>query len=245
MSCHHHVTIIYQITFSFHLTHWGQVTHICVWKLSSIVSDNGFSPGRRQAIIWTNAGILLIGHIGTNFNEILIEIHTFSFKKMHFKMSSGKWRTLSLGLNVLNDLHAQISMVTRVATGQLLIGLFREIKRNYIIQSYPYGIIHETREDYMYSGNNHGQKHAALWDTNDKTSWQSAMPNQDRNRKVWQDDSVWICKICTWFCCAWSYLGYNILVLKHAFNSKLVTVTNNGFITTKWWYSSQITEIHI
>ena len=48
---------------------------------------------RRQAIIWTNAGILLIGPgpLGTNFSEILIEILTFSFKEMKLKMSSGKW----------------------------------------------------------------------------------------------------------------------------------------------------------
>ena len=72
------------------LTHWGRVTHICVSKLTIIASDNGLSPGRRQAIIWTNDGILLIGTLGTNFNEILIEIHTFSFKKMYLKMSSGK-----------------------------------------------------------------------------------------------------------------------------------------------------------
>ena len=44
-----------------HLTHWGRVTHICISKLTIIGSDNGLSPGRRQAIIWTNAGILLIG----------------------------------------------------------------------------------------------------------------------------------------------------------------------------------------
>ena len=75
-----------------HLIHWGRVTHICVSKLSILASDNGLSPGRRQAIIWTNAGILLIGPLGTNFSEILIAINTFSFKKMHFKMSSGKWR---------------------------------------------------------------------------------------------------------------------------------------------------------
>ena len=56
------------------LTHWGWVTHICVNKLTIIGSDNGLSPGRRQAIIWTNAGILLIGPLGTNFSEILIEI---------------------------------------------------------------------------------------------------------------------------------------------------------------------------
>ena len=71
-------------------THWGRVTHICVSKLTIIGLDNGFVPGQRQVIIWTNAGILLIGILGTNFNEILGEIHTFSFKKMHLKMSSGK-----------------------------------------------------------------------------------------------------------------------------------------------------------
>ena len=83
------------------LTHWGRVTHICVGKLTIIASDNGLSPGRHQAIIWTNAGILLLGPLGTNFNEILIENHTFSFKKLHLKMSSAKWRPFCLGLNVL------------------------------------------------------------------------------------------------------------------------------------------------
>ena len=41
------------------LTHWGRVTHISVDKLTIISSDNGLSPGRRHAIIWTNAGTLL------------------------------------------------------------------------------------------------------------------------------------------------------------------------------------------
>ena len=48
-------------------------------------SDNGLSPAPHQAIIWTNAGILLIGPLRTNFSEMSIEIHTFSFKKMHLK----------------------------------------------------------------------------------------------------------------------------------------------------------------
>ena len=78
------------------------MTHICVVKLTIIGSDNGLSPGRRQAIICTNAGILLIGPLGTNFIEILIGIQTFSFKKMHLKMSSAKWRPFGLGLNVLS-----------------------------------------------------------------------------------------------------------------------------------------------
>ena len=80
------------------------MTHICVGKLTIIGSDNGLSPGRRQAIIWTNAGILLIGPLGTNFSEILIAIfEEFSFKKMHFKISSAKWRPFYLGLNVLTS----------------------------------------------------------------------------------------------------------------------------------------------
>ena len=83
------------------LTHWGRATHICVGKLTTIGSDNSLSPGRRQAIIWTNARILLIGPWGTNFSEILIKIYAFLFTKMHLKMSSGKWRPLCLGLDVL------------------------------------------------------------------------------------------------------------------------------------------------
>ena len=35
------------------LTHWGRVTHICVANLVSIGSDNGLSPDRHRAIIWT------------------------------------------------------------------------------------------------------------------------------------------------------------------------------------------------
>ena len=85
------------------LTHWGRVTYICISNLTIIGSENGLSPCQRQAIIWTSAGILLIGPSGTNFNEILIEIHTFSFKKMHLKISSGKWRPFCLGLNVLTN----------------------------------------------------------------------------------------------------------------------------------------------
>ena len=84
-------------------SHWGRVTHICEGNLTIIGSDIGLSPERRQAIIWTNAGISLIGPLGTNFSEILIGIQTFSFTKMHLKMSSAKWRPFCLGLNVLTN----------------------------------------------------------------------------------------------------------------------------------------------
>ena len=86
------------------LTHWGRVMYICVSKLLNIIgSVNGSSPGRCQAIIWTNAGILLIGPLGTNFSEILSEIHTFSFKKMHLKMLAILSRPQCV--NLMNALH--------------------------------------------------------------------------------------------------------------------------------------------
>ena len=78
------------------------MTHICVSNLTATGSDNVLSPGRRQSIIWTNAGILLIGPLGTNFSEILIEILTFSFTKMRLKVSSAKRRPFCLGLKVLS-----------------------------------------------------------------------------------------------------------------------------------------------
>ena len=83
------------------LTHWGRVTHICVSKLTIIGSDNGLSPGRRRAIIWINAGILLIGVLGTNFNGILIKIQVFSLTKIQLKMSSEKRLPFCLGHNEL------------------------------------------------------------------------------------------------------------------------------------------------
>ena len=74
----------------FILTHWGRVTHICVSNQTIIGSDNGLVPGGCQSIIWTNAGRLLIRPLGTNVNEVLIEILTFSFVKMCLKVSSAK-----------------------------------------------------------------------------------------------------------------------------------------------------------
>ena len=89
---------------------------MCVGNLTIIDSDNGLSPGRRQAIIWTNAGILLIGPLGTNPSEIVSGIQTFSFKKMHFKVSSAKWRPFCLGLDVLIEHIFSLLILTFHAT---------------------------------------------------------------------------------------------------------------------------------
>ena len=77
--------ILYYITFC--LTHWGRVAHMYVSKVTNIGSDKGMSPGRREAIIWTNAGIFLIRTSGTNFSKILSKMYAFSFKKMYLQMA--------------------------------------------------------------------------------------------------------------------------------------------------------------
>ena len=61
-------------------------------NLNTIGSDNGLWPGRHQAIIWTNAWMLLIGPVETHALKSYIKIHTFSLKKMFLKMSSVKWQ---------------------------------------------------------------------------------------------------------------------------------------------------------
>ena len=86
---------------SSYLIHWGRVTYICVGKLTIIGSDNGLSHGQRQAIIWTNARILLFGPLGTFVSEISIGILTFSIKLKELKMSSAKWCPFCLSLSVL------------------------------------------------------------------------------------------------------------------------------------------------
>ena len=63
------------------LIDWGRVMRICVRNLTIIGSDNCLSPGRRHAIIWTDAGILLIGPSKTDFNEI-IHFHSRKFENV-------------------------------------------------------------------------------------------------------------------------------------------------------------------
>ena len=64
-------------------------------------SDNGLSPVRRQAIIWTSTDILSIRSLRKRFSESSMEIKTGPFKKMRFKLSSAKWRPSCLCLNAL------------------------------------------------------------------------------------------------------------------------------------------------
>ena len=105
------------------------MTHICVDELTIIGSHNGMSPGRRQAITWTNVGILWIGTLGTNIGEILRGIQTFLFKKMHLKMSSAalwtrlcKWnpfrRSIGSGQQILNNVYPDLNCMNSCALAQ-------------------------------------------------------------------------------------------------------------------------------
>ena len=124
------------------------MTHICVSKLTIISSDNGLSPDQHQAIIWSNDEILLIGPLGTNFNEILIGSQTFSLKKMHLKMSSGKWRPFCLSLNVLTYFTSRPYVLWveshLISTANLLVaGLLLDHKK--IIQASSYSLFYSPK----------------------------------------------------------------------------------------------------
>ena len=105
-------------------------SQICVSKLTIIGSDNGLSHDRRLAIIWTNARLLLIGPLGTNFSEILIKILTFSFKKMRLKVSFAKRRPFCLGLNVLTSPYAPNACQTRSSVTNANISTSYKNKNN-------------------------------------------------------------------------------------------------------------------
>ena len=91
------------------LTHWGRVTHICVGNLTIICSDNGLSPDRRQAITWTNVGILLIGPLGTNFSEMLIEIQHIFIQENAFENVVRKFVILSRSQCVNEIVHTFVT----------------------------------------------------------------------------------------------------------------------------------------
>ena len=74
------------------------MTHICASKLISISSDNGLAPGRRQAIIWTNAGILTLqDKLQWNFNR-----NSYIFIQENAFENAWKWWPFCIGLNELS-----------------------------------------------------------------------------------------------------------------------------------------------
>ena len=85
------------------LTHRGRVTHIGVGNLAIIGSDNGLSPGRRQAIISTNAGVFFYLTLRDKLQWNINGNWCIFIREMYSKMSSVKYRPSYLGLNVLRQ----------------------------------------------------------------------------------------------------------------------------------------------
>ena len=109
------------------------MTHICVSKLTIIGSENDLSPGRRQAIIWTNAGILLIWTLGTNFSEILREkkcifIQENAFENVVWNMTAFLSRPQCVKIF---QIHARALYLPVQSTTQLYWMLKRTKPRNY------------------------------------------------------------------------------------------------------------------
>ena len=73
--------VLYLYLYTFHLAKSNSLRpcdmYKCISRLTIIGSNNDLSPDRHQAIIWTNAGILIIGPLETHFSEILIKIHIY------------------------------------------------------------------------------------------------------------------------------------------------------------------------
>ena len=83
------------------------MTHICVSKLIIVGSENGLLPERHQAIICTNAEILLIGPVETTFIEILNEKrNSYMFIQENvFENVVWKVAPFCVGLNDLKERH--------------------------------------------------------------------------------------------------------------------------------------------
>ena len=58
-------------------THLDLVMHFASVNWAIIGLDNGLPPIQRQAITWTNVGLLLIGPLETSFSEIWINKTVF------------------------------------------------------------------------------------------------------------------------------------------------------------------------
>ena len=85
---------------------------ICVWINGWVnnreAGDLRHYPAHYDVIVM-KAGLWPIETLRTNFSEILSEIFSFSFKKMHLKKSSAKWRPLCFSLNVLKSVEVSKS----------------------------------------------------------------------------------------------------------------------------------------
>ena len=74
------------------LTHWGQVTHICVSEPGHYCFVKWFEPVRRRAITRKNDNLFSVGPLETRFCEIIIKIQKPLSKKAHSKTRKRNWK---------------------------------------------------------------------------------------------------------------------------------------------------------
>ena len=86
------------------------LTHICVTGLNEASvnkttagSDNGVEQNKRQDIIWTNVGLLLIRPLETKFSKILFKLQQVWCKKILLKFVVWQKVDIFLSLNVLTS----------------------------------------------------------------------------------------------------------------------------------------------
>ena len=78
-----HPEKLHTVCYGFMLYHLTHILKGCFTATGTIILLP--KPDCREAIIWTNAGMVLIGPWETNFNEILVNIQQISLKKCIWK----------------------------------------------------------------------------------------------------------------------------------------------------------------
>ena len=79
-----------------------------------IGSDNGLSPGRRQAIIWSNAELLLNGPLGTNFSEFFNQNFNIFIQKNAFESVVREMASILSQPQCVNSLWPSHHMATKI-----------------------------------------------------------------------------------------------------------------------------------
>ena len=90
------------------------------------------NPFQRQALIWTNHGLLIIRALATKFSKIWIKMQRFSLKKINSEIYFVKYRPFCLRLNVLYGEQWNVQTQKRLLATVTWCGMLVSNKRNSI-----------------------------------------------------------------------------------------------------------------
>ena len=83
------------------LTQWGRVMYICVSKLGHLWFRQWLVAWLAPSHYLNQCWNIVNWTLGNKLHWKFFKLYTFSFKKMHLKMPSGKWLPFCLSLNEL------------------------------------------------------------------------------------------------------------------------------------------------